>query len=273
MTIRAQPPGFHSPDWDESLISLLAPHDPSAFPDVGRALREPNGLLAVGGDLSPERLAGAYRRGIFPWFGVGDPILWWSPDPRTVLVPERMRVSRSLRKRLRRRELGVTLDRDFSAVIRACAAPRDPKGGTWIVPEMVAAYERLHRLGLAHSVEVWAGDPARDGRLVGGLYGVAIGRVFFGESMFSRSTDASKVALVHLCRQLNEWQLGIIDCQMHTEHLASLGAQAVPRRVFVGWLDRLCPLPGRSGCWDDGDIHFPADWRTEGSNAPTGGAP
>jgi leucyl/phenylalanyl-tRNA--protein transferase len=255
------------------VIPRLAPHDPGAFPDVRGALREPNGLLAVGGDLTPERLAGAYRRGIFPWFGVGDPILWWSPDPRTVLVPERLHISRSLRKRLRRRDLGVTMDRDFGAVIRACAAPREPDGGTWIVPEMLAAYERLYRLGLAHSVEIWAGDPAEGGRLAGGLYGVAIGRVFFAESMFSRSTDASKVALVHLCRQLHAWGFGLIDCQMHTPHLASLGAQSVPRRIFVGWLDRLCPTPGRSGSWDDGDILFPPARVADEPNAPIGAAP
>lgn len=255
------------------MIPLLTPHDPGAFPDVRRALREPNGLLAVGGDLSPERLAAAYRRGIFPWFGVGDPILWWSPDPRTILRPERMRISRSLRKRLRRQELAVTLDRDFGAVIRACAAPRGAEGGTWIVPDMVAAYERLHRVGLAHSVEVWGGNPTQDGRLVGGLYGVAIGQVFFGESMFSRSPDASKVALVHLCHRLRAWGLGLIDCQMHTDHLESLGAQTVPRRVFVGWLDRLCPEPGRSGSWDDGDFHFPPDRPTDDSDASIGAAP
>ncbi len=254
------------------MIPLLAAHDPSRFPDVRRALREPNGLLAAGGDLSPQRLAGAYRRGIFPWFGVGDPILWWSPDPRTVLVPDRIRISRSLRKRLRRRELGVTMDRDFGAVIRACAAPREPDGGTWIVPEMVAAYERLHRLGLAHSLEVWSGDPTGD-RLVGGLYGVSIGRVFFGESMFSRSTDASKVALVHLCDRFRAWGLDLIDCQMHTEHLASLGAQTVQRRIFVDWLNRLCPLPGRVGSWDDGDIHFPPDRPIDASGASTGAVP
>jgi leucyl/phenylalanyl-tRNA--protein transferase len=255
------------------MVPRLAPHDPGTFPDVRRALREPNGLLAVGGDLNPERLVSAYRRGIFPWFGVGDPILWWCPDPRAVLVPERMRISRSLRKRLRRRELGVTLDRDFGGVIRACATPREPNGGTWIVPEMVSAYERLHRLGLAHSVEVWAGDAACDDNLVGGLYGVAIGGVFFGESMFSRSTDASKIALTHLYRRLREWGFGLVDCQMHTEHLASLGAQAVRRRVFVGWLDRLCPLPGRSGSWDDGNTHFPPDQPPDESEFSAGAAP
>lgn len=240
------------------MIALLTPHDPSAFPDVRRALREPNGLLAVGGDLSPQRLAGAYRRGIFPWFSPGDPILWWSPDPRTVLIPERLRVSRSLAKRLRRRTLAVTLDRDFGAVIRGCAAPRGPDAGSWIVPEMIVAYERLHRLGLAHSVEVWSGEPGQQGRLAGGLYGVAIGGAFFGESMFSRATDASKIALVHLCNRLSEWGFGLIDCQMRTEHLASLGAEEVSRRRFVGWIAGLCDLPGQVGSWDDGKVAFPA---------------
>jgi leucyl/phenylalanyl-tRNA---protein transferase len=248
------------------MIARLAPHDPNAFPDVRRALREPNGLLAIGGDLRPERLLEAYRRGIFPWFGNGDPILWWSPDPRTVLNPRRLRVSRSLRKRLRRRDLAVTFDRDFSAVIRGCAAPRGPDGGTWILPEMIVAYERLHGLGMAHSVEVWDCDPRGDGGLTGGLYGVAIGRVFFGESMYSRASDASKVAMVELCQRLSDWGFELIDCQMHTEHLTSLGAEAVRRPVFVAQLERLCAHPGRAGSWDDGSIHFPADRLTVPAN-------
>lgn len=234
------------------MIPLLAPQDPSSFPDVHRALREPNGLLAVGGDLSPERLLSAYRRGIFPWFGQGDPILWWSPNPRTILRPREIRVSRSLRKRLRRGLLGVSMDRSFGAVIRACAAPRDGEGGTWIVPRMVSAYEALHGLGWAHSVEVWDG-----GQLVGGLYGVALGKVFFGESMFSRVSDASKIALVHLCDRLDSLGFGLIDCQMRTEHLVSLGAEEIPRAHFVTLLDHLCPLPGLTGSWDQGDIQFP----------------
>lgn len=234
------------------MIPVLAMQDPSGFPDVRRALREPNGLLAVGGDLSPERLLSAYRRGIFPWFGQGDPILWWSPDPRTILRPREIRVSRSLRKRLRQRRLGVSMDRSFGAVIRACAAPRSGEGGTWIVPRMINAYETLHRLGWAHSVEVWDAE-----QLVGGLYGVALGRAFFGESMFSRVSDASKIALVHLCDRLDSLGFGLIDCQMRTEHLVSLGAEEIPRALFVALLDRLCPLPGPSGSWDQGDIQFP----------------
>jgi leucyl/phenylalanyl-tRNA--protein transferase len=238
------------------MIPRLDPRDRSAFPPVHHALREPNGLLAFGGDLSPERLENAYRRGIFPWFSEGDPILWWSPDPRTVLFPDRLRVSRSLRKRLRRQTFKVTTDRDFGGVIRGCAAPRDAHGGTWILPEMVIAYEALHRRGIAHSVEVW-----QDGALVGGLYGVAVGGAFFGESMFSLATDASKVALVHLCERLTCWGFGLIDCQMRTEHLVSLGAVEIPRDELVRRLDTLCRQPGPGfgtvRTWDDGLEHLP----------------
>jgi leucyl/phenylalanyl-tRNA--protein transferase len=236
------------------MIPRLDPRDRSAFPPVRHALREPNGLLAFGGDLSPERLENAYRRGIFPWFSEGDPILWWSPDPRTVLFPDRLRVSRSLRKRLRRQTFKVTMDRDFGGVIRGCAAPRDAHGGTWILPEMVVAYEALHRRGIAHSVEVWQNDA-----LVGGLYGVAVGGAFFGESMFSRATDASKVALVHLCERLTCWGFGLIDCQMRTEHLVSLGAIEIPRDALVRRLAILCRHlgPGTARNWDDGFEHLP----------------
>jgi leucyl/phenylalanyl-tRNA--protein transferase len=234
------------------MIPLLKPEDPRVFPDVRRALRHPNGLLAAGGDLAPERLISAYRRGIFPWYSPGDPILWWSPDPRTVLFPTRIHKSRSLRKRLRQQALAVTFDRAFAEVIRACATPRGAEGGTWIVPEMILAYEDLHRLGLAHSVDVW-----EDERLVGGLYGVAVGRVFYGESMFSLVDDASKVALVHLCQQLADWGFGLIDCQMRTDHLLRLGAEELSRAEFVALLGRFCRLPGRTGSWDDGERHFP----------------
>jgi leucyl/phenylalanyl-tRNA--protein transferase len=227
------------------MITRLDPRDRSAFPDVRDALNEPNGLLAFGGDLSPERLENAYRRGIFPWFNAGDPILWWSPDPRTVLFPDRLRISRTLRKRLRRNLYQVTMDRDFSDVIRGCAAPRGSHGGTWILPEMIHAYETLHRRGIAHSVEVY-----QDGALVGGLYGVAVGRAFFGESMFSRAPDASKVALVHLCERLRHWGFGLIDCQMKTDHLMRLGAIEIPRDELVRRLDRLCRQPGPEYRWD-----------------------
>lgn len=229
------------------MIALLDPDDRASFPDPALALKDPNGLLAVGGDLTPARLEHAYRRGIFPWFSAGDPILWWSPDPRAVLFPAEIRISRSLRKRLRKRELGTTMDRAFGRVIRGCAEPRDEHGGTWLTPEMIAAYEALHALGLAHSVEVW-----KDGRLVGGLYGVAIGRAFFGESMFSRVNDASKVALVHLCRKLAEWDFGLVDCQMRTNHLIRMGAIELPRRRFIGLVNQYCRLPGRNEGWDEG---------------------
>lgn len=241
------------------MIPLLAQTDPCHFPDVRHALREPNGLLAAGGDLSPERLINAYRRGIFPWYSPGDPILWWSPDPRTILFPECIHLSRSLRKRLRRGTLGVTMDRAFSAVIHACSAPRDMDGGTWILPDMVSAYETLHHLGLAHSVEVW-----QDDTLVGGLYGVSLGGVFYGESMFSWVDDASKVALVHLCQQLAAWGFGLIDCQMRTDHLLSLGARELERADFAALLDLFCPQPGRPGHWDDGQTHYPLDHPPQG---------
>lgn len=235
------------------MLFRLDPHNPTApFPDIALAETEPNGLLAVGGDLSVARLANAYRRGIFPWFNAGDPILWWSPSPRTVLFPEGLHVSRSLGKRLRRRQLAVTRDRAFDAVIAACSAPRRDDGGTWLVPEMIAAYRRLHRHQLAHSIEVW-----RDSALVGGLYGVALGGVFFGESMFSRADDASKIALVHLCQQLGEWGYGLIDCQVMSAHLLRLGAIEIPRAHFAALIDLWGQLPGRPGSWDDGQHHFP----------------
>lgn len=235
-------------------LPWLDPYDEEQpFPPPELALRDPNGLLAVGGSLAPQRLLRAYRNGIFPWYSPGQPILWWSPDPRTVLFPERLRVSRSLRKTLRKGMFAPTLDAAFAAVIQRCAEPRRDQEGTWITPEMTRAYTRLHRLGHAHSVEVW-----RDDELVGGLYGVAIGRVFFGESMFSRTSDASKVALVALCRQLLRWQFGLIDCQMHTPHLASLGAADLPRARYVELLGVLCRLPGRSGRW-----HLDADGALE----------
>lgn len=229
---------------------LLAPNDPSgAFPDVACALREPDGLLAIGGDLGVTRLLNAYRQGIFPWYGIGDPILWWSPDPRTVLVPRQLHISRSLRKVLRRGLFQVSMDRDFPAVINACARPRAPDAGTWLVPEMISAYRALHIHGHAHSVEVW-----QAGELVGGLYGVAIGGVFFGESMFTRRPNASKVALVHLCQRLNDWGFGLIDCQVLTEHLLRMGATQIRRADFIEQLRALRDQPGRPGRWDDGAL-------------------
>jgi leucyl/phenylalanyl-tRNA--protein transferase len=214
------------------------------FPPVNRA--SPEGLLAVGGDLSSERLLEAYRRGIFPWYNAGQPILWWSPDPRAVLFPERLHISHSLRKTLRRGLFRVTFDRAFREVMLACAAPRaqDPGGGTWITDEMVEAYCRLHRLGYAHSVEIRIGE-----ELVGGLYGVALGGAFFGESMFSRETDASKVALVTLARTLQARGFRLIDCQLPTAHLESLGAEALPRRAFLSELGVALRRPDMPGSW------------------------
>jgi len=214
---------------------------PRAFPDVDVALEEPNGLLALGGDLTPERLLYAYAHGIFPWYSDDQPILWWSPDPRMVLEPSQMRISRSLRRRLRRGDYTVTMNQVFRRVVNGCAAPRASQTGTWIVPEMVDAYSRLHELGHAHSVECW-----HDGTLVGGLYGVAIGRVFFGESMFSLLPDASKVALAHLCRL----DFALIDCQLPSEHLARLGARTLPRKAFCARVASLCqePLPAVTPC-------------------------
>ena len=207
---------------------------PRAFPDVDVALLEPNGLLALGGDLSAPRLLYAYAHGIFPWYSEEQPIMWWSPDPRMVLEPANLKVSRSLRKRIRSGHYQVTHDRCFEQVVRACAAPRAASSGTWILPEMCAAYVNLHNLGHAHSVECWSGE-----ELVGGLYGVAIGQAFFGESMFSRRADASKVALTHLCAA--GYQL--IDCQLPSEHLASLGAGLIPRAQFCARIDDLCRQP------------------------------
>ncbi len=205
----------------------------ATFPPVETALTEPNGLLAAGGDLSPAWLVAAYRRGIFPWFSDDQPILWWSPDPRMVLFPDDLRVRRSLAKRVRNGGFRITADRAFPSVVDACAAPRHRQPGTWITPEMHDAYTPPHHLGLAHSVETWSGE-----RLVGGLYGVALGPIFFGESMFSLEPDASKVALVALCRAMQAGGGRLIDCQMHTAHLASLGARDIARREFIGYLDR-----------------------------------
>jgi leucyl/phenylalanyl-tRNA--protein transferase len=215
------------------------------FPPVSKALKEPNGLLAGGGDLSPPRLLAAYRRGIFPWYAPGEPILWWSPDPRMVLFPGALRITRSLAKTLRNADYRVTLDSAFAPVIAACAAtPRPGQDGTWITTEMQQAYIRLHALGHAHSVETW-----RDGRLVGGLYGVAIGRAFCGESMFAHVTDASKIALAHLCRFLAERGFGIIDCQMETAHLTSLGARPIPRDDYLARLTALVEQGDGPGRW------------------------
>lgn len=214
------------------------------FPPLETALREPNGLLAAGGDLSPQRLIEAYKHGIFPWFNPGEPILWWSPDPRMVLFPGELKVSRSLRKTLKKQTYDIRADTAFRQVMEACAAPRDGHSGTWITPAMISAYTELHRQGLAHSVETWM-----EGKLVGGLYGIGLGRMFYGESMFSLATDASKIAFVHLARQLERWSFGMIDCQMKTAHLASLGAREIPRAEFSQKLSELVNFPGINGAW------------------------
>jgi leucyl/phenylalanyl-tRNA--protein transferase len=210
-------------------IVWLSEHDsPDAFPPVDRALREPDGLLAAGGDLSPARLVAAYQRGIFPWYSVGQPILWWCPDPRAVLLPGNFKTSRSLAKTIRNRGFETRIDTAFKDVIRACGSSAVRPGGTWLSVEMRAAYTQLHTLGFAHSFETWL-----DGKLVGGLYGVALGQVFFGESMFSLERDASKVALARLCSELLARGFHMIDCQMATPHLMSLGAQLIPRPHFI----------------------------------------
>lgn len=213
------------------MIPFLGPADP--FPPVDQALDEPDGLLAAGGSLSVKRLVDAYSRGIFPWFNEGDPILWWSPDPRTVLRPAHVHVSHSLRKRLKKDNFYVTIDRAFARVLDGCAAPRTHETGTWLSAPMRRAYTSLHAAGLAHSIEVWM-----DGELAGGMYGVAIGRVLFGESMFARRTDASKIAVVRGCAQLERWGFPFIDCQLETQHLMSLGAEHMPRREFIAAVER-----------------------------------
>ncbi|MEZ5564937.1 MAG: leucyl/phenylalanyl-tRNA--protein transferase [Gammaproteobacteria bacterium] len=228
-------------------ITILHPGDPpDAFPDPSAAATEPNGLLAVGGDLEPDRLMAAYARGIFPWYQAGQPILWWSPDPRAIIVPERLHISRSLRRTMRRNQLQVSVDLAFGAVVAGCAESRRTTG-TWITSEMQIAYRRLHDLGHAHAVEVW-----RDTELVGGVYGVVLGRVFFGESMFSRETDASKVALVRLARLAKTHDLRLIDCQIPNAHLSSLGSQLMPRRKFLECLRLLTSGNQARRSWQHG---------------------
>ena len=226
-------------------------HSGIAFPDARQADDSIGGLLAVGGDLSPERLLAAYRAGVFPWFDDDQaPILWWSPDPRAVLVPGHMRVSRSLAKRLRNGGFEVSFDRAFAKVVNGCATKREGRSGTWITPAMGLAYNRLHELGYAHSLEVW-----RDGRLAGGLYGLSIGAFFFGESMFSRDRDASKVALARLSEQLKRWRFQLIDCQIPNDHLRSLGVQSIPRAEFLAALAANDESKTRVGAWRfDADI-------------------
>lgn len=216
----------------------------SGLPPVTEALAEPNGLLAAHGDLAPATLLAAYRQGVFPWYSDGQPLLWWCPDPRAVLYPAAFHVSRSLARTLRRHVFEVSVDRDFAGVMRACAGPRQGNEGTWITAEMRRAYTSLHHLGHAHSFEC-----RHAGELVGGMYGVAIGRVFFGESMFSRMTDASKVALATACRWLDAWGYALFDCQVENPHLATLGAAPLARADFVAALTTLCAQEPAESAW------------------------
>ncbi|MCL2669308.1 MAG: leucyl/phenylalanyl-tRNA--protein transferase [Syntrophaceae bacterium] len=218
------------------------PEDP-LFPPASHAVR--SGLLAVGGDLSPVRLLAAYREGIFPWYSAGEPILWWSPDPRFVLFPEELRVSRSMRQFLRQGRVRITYDRAFKEVVAACGEPRPGQDGTWITPEMQAAYGTLHDLGYAHSIEAWEG-----GQLSGGLYGVSLGSAFFGESMFTRLPNASKAALITLVGRLEEFGFSLIDCQVETAHLTSLGARPIPRKVFLTNLREALRQETLRGSWE-----------------------
>jgi len=220
------------------VVWLSADDPPEAFPPVDTALHEPDGLLAAGGDLGPERLIAAYRRGIFPWYDEGQPLLWWSPDPRCVFKQGDLHISRRLRRELRRSSTEVRFNTAFAEVIEACAGPRRFQQGTWITHDMTRAYQELHHGGWAHSIEVW-----QDETLIGGLYGLIIGRVMFGESMFSDRPNASKIALLVLNQMLEDGTLGIIDCQVQSSHLLSMGASVIPRTRFVGLLDDLCDPP------------------------------
>lgn len=216
-------------------LPVIQTHNNISFPDVEQALLEPDGLLAMGGDLSVKRLLSAYSSGIFPWFSDGEPILWWSPNPRMVLFPEYFKCSKSLKKSINNKKFQVIYNRNFLNVMKQCSKPRPLQQGTWITEEMLYAYQQLHLAGYAHSVETWL-----DGKLVGGLYGIAIGRVFFGESMFSIERDASKVALFHLSETLKTKQFVVIDCQVYSKHLDSLGAFCIPRNEFIKLLKHAC---------------------------------
>lgn len=225
------------------MIPWLEPGDP--FPPTSKALKQPNGLLAAGADLTPGRLIEAYSQGVFPWFNADEPVLWWSPDPRMVLFPAELKVNRSLKKVIRNRKYEVRLDAAFTRVMHGCAQPREGQSGTWISPLMIEAYTQLHKMGVAHSAETWI-----DGKLVGGLYGLALGRMFYGESMYTEVTDASKIAFVHLVWQLKRWGFGLIDCQMKTSHLSTFGAREIPRHDFMRQVSKLiqyspAPIPWR----------------------------
>jgi leucyl/phenylalanyl-tRNA---protein transferase len=229
-------------------ISILRPGDREAFPPVSAALDEPEGLLAAGGDLSSERLLDAYRHGIFPWYSAGQPILWWSPNPRMVFATDAIHVSSRLQRWLKHSNWSIRADTAFAQVMQACAQPRRGQPTTWITSEMFAAYTHLHELGYAHSVEVYD----TESRLVGGIYGVAVGRMFFGESMFSFATNASKVALIALCRALRNWDFPLLDAQVESSHLASMGAFEMPREEFVAQVASLSAGPSEVGSWSNG---------------------
>lgn len=227
------------------MLTLLDPMQADqAFPAVEQALKEPDGLLAVGGCLSTQRVINAYSQGIFPWYSDQDPILWWSPDPRLVIFPEKLHISRTLGKTLRKQHFQISFDKAFAQVIQACAAPRTQQTGTWLTSEMQMAYMRLHNEGYAHSVEAW-----QNNKLVGGLYGIAVGQIFFGESMFHKQTDASKVAFVNLIHQLSSWGYQLIDCQVHTSHLVSLGAEEITRTRFSDLIQCLHQLNPANSAW------------------------
>ena len=234
-------------------LHWLDPRDPhQSFPPPHLAMRDPNGLLAIGGDLAIPRLLRAYSQGIFPWYNPDEPILWWCPDPRAVLRPDGMLVSHSLRKSIRRENYAVTLDQAFIDVLNGCAGARNKNRGTWLGQDMRQAYIELHRQGHAHSVELW-----RSGHLIGGLYGVSVGHMFFGESMFSRADDASKIALYYLCQQLKHWNFDLIDCQISSAHLLTLGAQELNRDAFLLRLAQSVRKPGFVGPWSF-DITIPS---------------
>lgn len=227
------------------MLFILDPNNPNQqFPPVEQAEQETDGLVAVGGDLSTTRLLNAYSSGIFPWYSDDQPILWWSPDPRMILYPNQLKISRSLGKNIRNSNLTFTIDHAFADVMTACAAPRQNQPGTWITDDMKQAYQALFKLGHAHSVEVWEED-----NLVGGVYGVAIGQVFFGESMFSRRNNASKMALAHLCERLIIWGYALIDCQVYSDHLTTLGAEEIPRPEFCSLLQKLCNTAPSTDSW------------------------
>ena len=234
------------------VVWLTADDPPATFPPVENALSEPDGLLAAGGDLAAERLLAAYRMGIFPWYDEGQPLLWWSPDPRCVFLKGDFHVSRRLQKELRRSSIELRFNTAFADVIRACAGPRQHEQGTWITNDMIIAYERLHDDGWAHSIEVW-----QDDRMIGGLYGLIIGRTMFGESMFSEESNASKIALLALDRMLHAGTLGMVDCQVQSSHLLSLGASVIPRSQFTRLLDSLCEPANPFAIWPVDPIKVP----------------